>query len=307
MARRSRFDDFWHSSYTPSKPRPAKGGIQAKSRRGQVGETWWSRRFIAVLESFRIGARLERGRRYARLGQVMDLEIAPGVVTAKVQGSRARPYDVRIQVKTLPEKDWAKVEQHLAGQALFLARLLAGEMPPDIEDAFAACRLSLFPASTRDLETSCSCPDWSNPCKHVAATYYILAERFDEDPFLVLAWRGRTRDLLLDHLRALRSASGPGGRAPLSPTAPASSAAPPPPPPPTAAPQDLSAFWTGSVLDLVLRPEPPAVPDAILREAGPLGVDLSGRDAIACLAPAYAAMTAGAAAWEARGEAGAED
>ncbi len=307
MSRRGRFYDSWYPSHTASAPRPAVGGIQAKSRKGPVGETWWSRRFIAVLESFRIGARLERGRRYARMGQVMDLELVPGAVTAKVQGTRARPYDVRIAVKTLSEKDWEKVEKQLAGEAIYLARLLAGEMPTDIEAAFTACRLSLFPASTRDLETSCSCPDWSNPCKHVAATYYLLAERFDEDPFLVFAWRGRTREVLLDHLRALRSAGDPGDRGPRSRSAPAAQAAPQAPPPQAAPAPDLSAFWTGGVLDLVLKPEPPALPDAILREAGPLGVVLSGRDAIDCLGPAYAAMTIGAAAWESRGEAEAED
>jgi len=193
------------SAAISDQPHEAKEGIKAKSQRGQVGETWWSQRFITVLESFRIGARLQRGLRYARTGQVMDLTVAPGLVTAKVQGTRRTPYKIRIEVDTLTENDWTKVEAQLAAQAGYLARLLAGEMPLDVDEAFATCRLSLFPASTQQVRTSCSCPDWSNPCKHIAASYYLLAERFDEDPFLVFAWRGRPRRSLLTNLRALRA------------------------------------------------------------------------------------------------------
>ena len=92
------------------------------------------------------------------------------------------------------------MEAELTSRAVFLAKLLAGEMPADIEEVFADCRLSLFPAAVRDLKTRCSCPDWSNPCKHIAATYYLLAEAFDDDPFLIMAWRGRHRDELLEKL-----------------------------------------------------------------------------------------------------------
>ena len=71
----------------------------------------------------------------------------------------------------------------LSIQALFAAQLLAGEMPQEIDAVFAAAGSSLFPATEGELETECSCPDWANPCKHVAATHYILAEQLDEDPF----------------------------------------------------------------------------------------------------------------------------
>lgn len=185
----------------PSRPRPVEGGLKARSRRGAIGETWWSRRFIDLLESFRLGGRLDRGRRYARAGQVLDLQVAAGLVSARVQGSRVRPYRVRLETPVLAAPDWERVEQAMAGRAAFAARLLAGEMPHDIEEAFAAAGVSLFPASPRNLASSCSCPDWSNPCKHVAAVYYLLAEAFDDDPFLVLAWRGRDREQLLDALR----------------------------------------------------------------------------------------------------------
>src|SRR5262245_16468934 len=152
-----------------SRPRAAKGGIKAQSKRGGFGANWWAKRWIAVLESFPIGARLGRGRSYARNGQVLSIDIAKGEVTAKVQGSQPKPYAVTIKVDTLTAKQWDKVVEALSLQALFVAKLLAGEMPRDIEDAFSMAKISLFPQSEEDLKTDCSCPDWSNPCKHVAA------------------------------------------------------------------------------------------------------------------------------------------
>ncbi len=212
-----------------------------------------------------MGARLTRGRRYARSGQVMSLEVAPGLVTARVQGTRRTPYDVRIGVRTLPEDDWARVEERLATEAVHLARLLAGEMPPDVEDAFAACSLSLFPASTAELDTRCSCPDWANPCKHLAATYYILAERFDDDPFLVLAWRGRPRTVLMDRLRALRAGPGGTGQPTGRDGVPAAVADRP-------LGHDLERFWLpgADLSDLVHEPRAAEVADVVLRELGPL-------------------------------------
>ena len=90
----------------------------------------------------------------------------------------------------------------LGRQALFVAKLLAGEMPQDIEPVFREVGLSLFPAKLGDLETDCSCPDWSNPCKHIAAAYYLLGEEFDRDPFLIFTLRGLGRDALLARLGA---------------------------------------------------------------------------------------------------------
>src|SRR3954447_12994173 len=108
------------------KPRAVEGGLKARSARGAIGEQWWSRRFVDVLESFEVGTRLTRGKRYARAGQVMDLAVAPGSVTARVQGSRARPYRVRIDMGPVPEAEWRLLENELAGRAVFRAALLAG-------------------------------------------------------------------------------------------------------------------------------------------------------------------------------------
>lgn len=193
----------------PSRPRPVQGGIKARSARGAIAQTWWSERFIAVLEDIGLGSRLQRGRRYARQGQVISLAVEPGSVTAQVQGSRARPYRVRIGLPAFGKSEWAYVEQSLAENAWYAAKLLAGEMPDDIEDVFAGLGLSLFPANARELSLDCTCPDYAVPCKHLAAVFYLLAESFDDDPFAILAWRGRERGDLLDNLTAARTDGTP--------------------------------------------------------------------------------------------------
>lgn len=195
--------------FPPARPRIAADGIKARSKRGAIAQSWWSSRFIGVLEAIGVGGRLQRGRTYARAGQVTELDIRAGSVTAKVQGSSPRPYRVQIGITVFGEAQWAQVEDALAERAWYAAKLLAGEMPEDIEEVFSAVGLSLFPASGRDLEMSCSCPDYEVPCKHLAAVCYLLAEQFDEDPFTILGWRGRVREELLDNLRAIRGDGAP--------------------------------------------------------------------------------------------------
>lgn len=180
----------------PSRPRAADG-LKARSKRGAIGETWWSSRFIDTLEALGMGNRLTRGKNYARRGQVLDLEVTAGVVVAHVQGSRAKPYVVRIGLPAFDKSEWLAVIGEMAANAWYAAKLLAGEMPEDVEDLFAKAGLSLFPQSRRDVRMDCTCPDAAVPCKHIAAVFYLLAEQFDDDPFLILAWRGRERDDLL--------------------------------------------------------------------------------------------------------------
>jgi uncharacterized Zn finger protein len=189
-----------------------EGGIKARSKRGGIGESWWSGRFIAVLESFGMGSRLTRGKNYARRGQVLDLRVEAGSVTADVQGSRPRPYRVRIGLSAFGKAEWGQVIEALSQDAWYTAKLLAGEMPEEIVGLFESLGLNLFPAKSGDLTMDCSCPDWSVPCKHLAAVFYLLAERFDEDPFEVLGWRGRDREELLDALSAARVGSVPADR-----------------------------------------------------------------------------------------------
>ncbi len=153
-------------------------------------------------------ARLQRGRSYARSGQVLSIVETQNGIEARVQGSRPKPYDVTIQVTPLNDRQWDLVIDALSEQALFTAQLLAGEMPGNIEDAFNAAGVSLFPSQTGDLSSDCTCPDWANPCKHVAATHYILGDRFDDDPFLLFRMRGRTQEEILEALRQRRSEAG---------------------------------------------------------------------------------------------------
>ncbi len=194
-------------AFSTSTPLKARGGIKARSEGGEFGKNWWAKRWLLAMERLMDGARLQRGRRYARMGQVLSMNEVDGDVVAKVQGSRPQPYKVIISVTDFSAEQWEQVLDVLAGRAIFAAQLLAGEMPPNIEDAFSAAGVSLFPARGGDLHTECSCPDWANPCKHIAATQYILADRFDEDPFLLFRMRGRTQESILQALRLRRTGS----------------------------------------------------------------------------------------------------
>ena len=290
----------WGSART----RRVEGGIKAKSKRGAIGEQWWSRRFISVLESYGMSGRLARGRSYARAGQVLDLELSQGKVTAQVQGSRVRPYQVRIGVLPLTTTQWRRVLDRLASQALFRAKLLAGEMPHEIEEIFDDCGTPLFPRTAGDLEMRCSCPDWEVPCKHLAAVCYVLAEEFDRDPFGLLAWRGKARDELLAALRQLQAAtlgsSGgdlagqPGAGQPGASAGTTWRASLDVPAKPLA--ECLDAFWSPGLSPARLRAlssaPSSAAPDLVLRMFPPPPVKLRGKDLAEVLTPAYHRLTA---------------
>jgi uncharacterized Zn finger protein len=207
MAKRRRrssyYDSYW-PRYTPTRPIDVEDGIKAKSKRGKFVKNWWADRWIKALRVLMDSGRLSRGRSYARRGQVIEINVEPGHVSARVQGSRRKPYKVSIKLQPLSDRQWDRVYDALAEQAIFAAQLLNGEMPPDIEEVFDAVKVSLFPASRGDLNTNCSCPDWANPCKHIAAVYYLMGERFDEDPFLLFELRGRNKDEVIAALRERR-------------------------------------------------------------------------------------------------------
>jgi uncharacterized Zn finger protein len=181
------------------------------SRSTRFGLTWWGQRWIAALEA--LGAvyanRLPRGRTYARKGAVEELTVDAGRVSARVAGSRARPYRVTLELPTFDDATWDAILVALAGRVRHAAELLDGRMPEDVDEVLTGCGVSLFPTA-RELATRCSCPDVANPCKHVAAVHYVLAQSFDADPFLLPTLRGRDRAALLASLRAVRSgAPGP--------------------------------------------------------------------------------------------------
>ncbi|HVU66890.1 MAG TPA: SWIM zinc finger family protein [Ktedonobacteraceae bacterium] len=283
MGRWDDYEDTWNY-YRPGQPIKVEGGLKARSKQGAIGSTWWSRRWIHVLESFSMGTRLTRGRSYARQGQVVSIEVQPGLVQARVQGSQPKPYTVMLQLQPLGQPQWERVIDAMAEQALFAAKLLAGEMPEHIEEAFSAVDLSLFPTREKDLVTYCSCPDWANPCKHVAAVYYLLAERFDEDPFLIFKLRGRDKEEIIQSLRARRTAT--------LPPAPAEQLAGVEEEARVALADDLETFWqAGDGLEsFTIHPGPPGVDKAVLKRLGTAPFAIHAHNLTTLLARAYDAV-----------------
>ncbi len=223
-----------------------------------AAESWWAKRWIGALEKLgdEYPNRLLRGRSYARAGRVKDLRVSPGKVNALVQGSRPKPYRVRIEMRPIAPGGWQRVVAGLVREAGFAAQLLAGEMPERIDEPFERCGVKLFPVEAAEVRTFCSCPDVANPCKHVAATHYVLGAAFDRDPFLLFEIRGRTKEQVMEMLRQAR------GRRVRSD--------------PPAAPTDPMAGVTdenflsarGNLLGLRLRPEAPEEAAAVLHALG---------------------------------------
>ncbi len=186
----------------------------AQVRAKTLGTTWWGQRWIEALErsSRDVVARLGKGRAYARDGHVHGLHIKPGKVTATVTDDELDSYAVSLNLEVFEPRAWHQIMQAMSQQALFAAQLLNGEMPRDIDRLFRSCGKSLFPANSHEIDADCTCEDWSSPCKHVAATHYVLGEALDHDPFLLFELRGRTKEQVLAGLNHLR-ATGESGSA----------------------------------------------------------------------------------------------
>ena len=284
----------WQDWPEPSRPIAVTGGVRAKSGRGAFAKNWWGHEFLAALaalDPYDGPSRLQRGRSYARRGQVLNVDIASGRVDSRVQGSRVRPYSIAIRFAAIPDAAWRRAAEALAAESAALSALLSGTFTPEAAAAFAATGAPLFPASKRDLETTCSCPDWANPCKHVAAVYYLVAEELDRDPLMLLILRGIERDAFLaacveaaggvEEEEPATAASGGGGSAPAI-------AEP--------LPADPAAFW-GSAAPMPALRAVPALADApLVRGLGEVPF-WRGEEAIA----AFAARVLGRAAEAAGG------
>ena len=174
----------------------------------QFSRTWWGQRFIEALERFTDAGRLGRGRSYAHNGRILDYKVTNGTVTARVKGSinpyfgvyKEPIYKTSITIKAITAADWTRVIRHIASRADLVTKLLMNEMPDTIEDAFSGLGLHMLPYSQSEFTTSCSCPDYVNPCKHIAGVYYLLASALDDDPFLMFELRGLSRDNLRTEL-----------------------------------------------------------------------------------------------------------
>ena len=165
---------------------------------------WWVQEWIDLLEKSRFKKRLERARNYAMQGNVLGIEFKGPKVLAKVQGTAPEPYQVSLSLDPFTDEQWDYVIETMSQRAIFSAQLLAGEMPPNIQEVFTANGLSIFPFTLSDIHARCSCPDKEIPCKHIGAVYYQLGDRFSEDPFVIFQLRGRTKEQILDTLRKLR-------------------------------------------------------------------------------------------------------
>lgn len=194
--------------FESSSPIAVDGGLVSSKARGPMASSWWSKRFIDALESYGLGGRMTRGRTYARKGQVLSLEVKPGLLIAQVQGSRSLPYAVTIRLGVPSAVQWAKIEDALRSRIGYAASFLAGEVPTDLESVFADAGCSLFPKSWREMSATCSCPDWGDPCKHQAAVLYVFADQLDNDSWQLLSWLGRTQEQIVALLANSSVAAG---------------------------------------------------------------------------------------------------
>ena len=165
---------------------------------------WWVQQWLALLDKYRFKKRLERGRNYARQGNVLSIEFAGDKIVSRVQGSEPEPYKQSLWLETFTDEDWDCIVQTMSEQAVFSAKLMAREMPQNIEDVFAANGLRLFPFQLSEIRCGCSCPDKANPCKHIIAVYHLLGDRFADDPFVLFQLRGRSQEKIIAALRQIR-------------------------------------------------------------------------------------------------------
>ncbi len=242
--------------------------------------TWWGRRFMEALENFTDPARLGRGRSYARNGKVMNFQLQEGRITAKVRGSinpyfgvyKEPKYNTTIEITPISKRNWSKVVKLISSKASYVSKLLMNEMPDNIEEAFSELSLHLLPHSKRDFDTHCSCPDWANPCKHIAGVYYLVAAEFDRDPFLMFELRGLSKDELQEEL-----AKSPLGKALVSQLLsrdvalePSESYYTKPQEAPLKEEIDIKTFWTGKkkLPQQAELPAPQTVPALLIKKQG---------------------------------------
>ena len=170
-------------------------GIRAQESRSGGARTWWARRWLEVLERMGLGARLGRGKHYAVSGQVTGMRIEGPHVEAQVVGTRPDPYRVTIDFRVPEGAAREAIVSRIKGEPMLAARLIADDMPTEVEQAFRDCGLDFFPGGklapgVYDMTTACSCPDYANPCKHVSAVLLILGEEIARRPMTLLELRG---------------------------------------------------------------------------------------------------------------------
>ena len=182
----------------PAFPAPA-------GRRSTRGRSWWGRAWVQALEDNSLdSSQLRKGRRYANSGQVGTITISPGRIAATVYAPEDT-YESVVLIDPLTSDDWQRFLDQVGARAGHIAALLDGEMPHDLVSAAAYAGVPLLP-SIGDLDPSCTCDGWELPCQHAAALCYQVGWLLDDDPFVLLLMRGRSRESLLDALQHQMSA-----------------------------------------------------------------------------------------------------
>ncbi|MGA7936035.1 MAG: SWIM zinc finger family protein [Kovacikia sp.] len=246
----------------------------------KFSRTWWGQRWIESLESFTDSGRLSRGRSYASGGKILEFKITKGKIEATVRGSvnpyfgvyKEPRYKTVIEVKPIPPNGWEQAIAHLSAKASFVSKLLLGEIPTNVEDVFAKLGLHLLPFSRVDFKTSCSCPDYSNPCKHIAGLCYRVASELDSDPFLLFQLRGLSKEDLQAELR--KSPLGEILSAELDqtnqPPVKAESYYTPPQKDDSKVAVDLKHFWSGAkrLPQAIDPPSQNALPAVLIKKQG---------------------------------------
>lgn len=182
-------------------PRHVEHGLRPRSMRGKLGQSWWSQKFVSLIEDDPKKSHLEAARRYVRKGQIMKLNVNPGEIAAKVQGTQDQPYDTRVCLPAVDDDTWRRLIQRLVARSEYMACLLADIVPESLPELFEKAGVPLIPDDVEHVSWTCTCSEETIPCKHVAAVFYLVADRMDDDPFMLLRWRGRGRQEILGALR----------------------------------------------------------------------------------------------------------
>jgi uncharacterized Zn finger protein len=178
----------------------------------KIASTFWGEAWCNNLEAYSDFAnRLPRGRTYVRNGSVVDLQIAPGKVSARVSGSQL--YRIDIGIKPLPERTWKSIQRECSGKIDSLLELLQGKLSSAVMQVVTRQDGGLFP-SPAEIEMECSCPDWAGLCKHLAACLYGIGARLDTDPALLFLLRGVNASDLISQASAAQAVTQLPGEAP---------------------------------------------------------------------------------------------
>jgi len=252
-------------------PRRVRGGVKFKLKVGETPRSWVTQRLLRVAEQGAEADMYKDGLEYARLGQTKRLTIEDTLCEGIIQGRSDKPYTTTLTLSVFDAQSQENVVSAMADQVRYAAKLLASELPSNIEDVFAPLGLKLFPAEPEDMTPECTCPDWSKEqpwCKHAVCLSALLAERLGDEPMLIFGLHAMPSQELIDGLRQKRAVGvqGPGPAPVLLQHVPGVSDIP-------SAPLDdaLGSFWeVGSELSELDTPiEPPPVNCVLLRRLGP--------------------------------------